>query len=340
MNWKDWRILSGATLAAILGAAAMAWHAWLRPMPVGADRLVTVHPGSTARRIGDELRSAGVVRSGTVFYAWARATGAASELKAGQYMMAPGISYAGAVEVLRRGEVVTHPLTVPEGLTVPEVAAHIAEATGEAADSVLAMMEQPGMVDSLGVPGPTLEGYLMPETYRFAAGVSAAAVVRTMTEQHLAFWGPDELAQADSLGMDVREVVTLASIVQEEMYLAEEGPRIAGVFRNRLRIGMPLQADATVQYALQQAFGQRTERLLFGDIDAVEDHPYNTYTRAGLPPGPVASPGEAALRAALAPEDHQFLYFMAQVDGSHEFSRTLAEHNRAVARARAARPGG
>ena len=167
-----------------------------------------------------------------------------------------------------------------------------------------------------------LEGYLFPETYRFAEGLAPADILREMVVRYQAYWTPERRARLDSLSLDERGLVTLASIVEEEARVGEERPIIAGVYTNRLEIGMLLQADPTVQYAL----GEPKARLLFADIDRVADDPYNTYTHPGLPPGPIASPGASSLDAALYPADVPYLFFVARPDGSHEFTRTNREH--------------
>ena len=222
---------------------------------------------------------------------------------------------------------VTEAVTIPEGFRLTQIAERIAPITGLPPDSVLTRLRAPGVDSLVGVPGPGLEGYLFPDTYRFAPGVGVGTVVRTMVARYHAFWTPERRARLDSLGMSEQQVVTLASIVQAEAQVVDEMPRIAAVYRNRLRRGMLLQADPTVLYAL----GGPRERLLYAAIDSVADDPYNTYRRRGLPPGPIGSPGEAALDAALHPSDEPYLYFVARLDGTHVFSRTLAEHNRNVA---------
>ena len=195
---------------------------------------------------------------------------------------------------------------------------------------MLAFMQDSAAAARFGVPGPGLEGYVFPETYRFSEGVEAREIVQAMVDRYRSFWGVEERRLADSLGLDEREVVTLASIVEEEARVPEERPIIAGVYLNRIELGWLLQADPTVQYAL----GEPKERLLYSDIDAVADNPYNTYTHPGLPPGPIASPGEASLRAVLQPADHSYLFFVARADGSHEFTRTAREHTNAKNRIR------
>ena len=181
-----------------------------------------------------------------------------------------------------------------------------------------------------GVPGPTLEGYVFPETYRFAEGVGLHTILSTIVARYHDFWGVAERDRAAEIGLNEREAVTLASIVEEEARVGSERAIIAGVYLNRLEIKMLLQADPTVQYAL----GEPKARLLYRDIDAVADHPYNTYTQPGLPPGPIASPGEASLRATLQPAEHDYLFFVARTDGSHEFTRTIRDHNNAKNRIR------
>jgi UPF0755 protein len=191
-------------------------------------------------------------------------------------------------------------------------------------------LEDLGLVDSLQVPGPTLEGYLFPDTYRFAEGVAPVQVAAEMVRHYRAVWDSARRAALDSIGMDERQVVTLASIIQAEARYDDEMPLISAVYHNRLRRGMRLQADPTVQYALES----RKKRLLYADIDSVATHPYNTYTHAGLPPGPIGSPGLAAIDAALHPAPVPYLYFVAGQNGHHEFSRTLVEHNRTIRRLR------
>lgn len=280
--------------------------------------------------IGSELQRGGLIDYPRAFALYARIKGAGRDLKAGHYRFRVGQSWGEILGALRSGELVTVPLTIPEGFTLREIAPRIAELSGLPADSVRAFLENPALAEQLGVPGPTLEGYLFPETYRFSEGLEVAAIVRELVARYRSFWGPRERALADSLELSEREVVTLASIVEEETRRGEERPRIAGVYLNRLRIGMLLQADPTVQYAL----GEPKPRLLFRDIDSVADHPYNTYVQPGLPPGPIASPGEASLRAVLEPEEHDFLFFVARPDGSHVFTRTAREHVNAINRIR------
>ena len=310
---------------ALLVVALGTWY--LTTPPAGSPAIgetveVVVPAGSGALAIGRQLHEEGLVRSPRLFAFAARARGVESQLKAGRYRFTGGMGWDELLDVLALGEVVTFPLTVPEGFTVRELAPRVAEATRVAVDSVIRLATDSAFAADLGVPGPTLEGYLFPETYRFAEGLPPEEILREMVMRYKAFWTAGRRARLDSLEMDERAIVTLASIVEEEARVAEERPVIAGVYANRLEIGMLLQADPTVQYAL----GEPKERLLFADIDRVADDPYNTYTHAGLPPGPISSPGEASLDAALYPADVPYLFFVARTDGSHEFTRTNREH--------------
>jgi UPF0755 protein len=289
-----------------------------------------VPSGATARTVGERLEEAGLIDHPRLFSLYVRMKGAQRDLKAGHYSLTAGSSWGELLDAIRRGDVVTHPLTIPEGFTLREVAPRIGDFVGAPTDSVLGMLQDTTLARALGVPGPTLEGYLFPETYRFSEGLEPRVLIETMVQKYHDFWGPAERRLADSLGMSEREIVTLASIVEEEARRPEERAVIAGVYLNRLDIGMLLQADPTVQYAL----GEPRERLLYRDIDAVAEDPYNTYTHPGLPPGPIASPGEASLRAVLEPEDVPYLFFVAQADGSHVFTRTQREHVNAKNRIR------
>jgi peptidoglycan lytic transglycosylase G len=324
----------GLSLALVLLLAlAGGWFATTAPWdgpPHGEPVEIAVPPGSGALAIGRQLEEARLIRSPRLFALVARTRGVEGSLKAGRYELAGGMKWGEILDAMARGEVMTFPLTVPEGFTLRELAPRVAEAAGVSADSVLALARDSAFVARAGVPGPTLEGYLFPETYRFAEGVDPADVLLEMTDRYREFWTPGRRARLDSLALDERDLVTLASIVEEEARVDEERPVIAAVYMNRLEIGMLLQADPTVQFAL----GEPKERLLFADIDRVADDPYNTYTHPGLPPGPISSPGAAAMDAALHPADVPYLFFVARPDGTHEFTRTNREHINATNRIR------
>ncbi|MEX2465903.1 MAG: endolytic transglycosylase MltG [Gemmatimonadota bacterium] len=290
---------------------------------------VDVPSGASFTEVVDTLSSRGIVGSPALFTVYARLRGADREIRSGRYHLSPGSSWNRVLSVLTRGEVVTAPLTVPEGFRLTQIAPRVADVAGIPGDSVLAYLTQPEVVDELEVPGPTLEGYLFPDTYRFAGGTRVSTVVRTMVDRYRDVWTPERRARLAEIGWSERELMTLASIIQAEARQVDEMPLISGVYHRRLDLGWRLQADPTVLYAL----GGPRDRLLFAAIDSVADSPYNTYTQGGLPPGPIGAPGELAIDAALAPKG-DYLYFVARPDGSHVFTRSLAEHNRAVAESR------
>lgn len=291
---------------------------------------VRVAEGSSALDIARQLEGAGLIEHPRVFALFAQLRGSAGDLKSGRYRFREGAGWTEVLSLLERGAVVTEAITVPEGFGLRDIAARLARLSVTRPEAIVRLASDTALVRELGVPGPTLEGYLFPETYRFAEGVSPAEALGTMTRRYRTFWSEERRARADSLGLTEREVVTLASIVEKEARLPEERPIIAGVYLNRLRLGMRLQADPTVQYAL----GAQRDRLLYRDIESVADHAYNTYTHTGLPPGPIASPGEAALLATLYPADVPYRFFVARPDGSHVFSRTEREHINAKNRIR------
>lgn len=319
-----------AVLAALaLGACSAPGRAGTQPDSVD----VVVPTGASGREVASRLAGAGLVRHPRLFALYARLLGSAGHLKSGHYRFAARSSWPRLLATLRAGEVVTRAVTIPEGFELREIAPRLAEVTASSSESILALARDTLLADSLGVPGPTLEGYLFPDTYRFAEGIPAREALGAMVARYRSFWGPAERRQMDSLDMDERQVVTLASIVEKEAKKDEERPIIAGVYLNRLRKGMLLQADPTVQFALDSP----RARLLYADIDRVADNPYNTYTHRGLPPGPIASPGAASLEAVLHPAHVPYLYFVARPDGSHVFTRTEREHVNAKNRIRGQR---
>jgi UPF0755 protein len=327
-DWVERLVGVGFVVAAFALIAAATW----RP---GAPVELTVPEGATLEEVADTLSARGVIRARPLFVVYARVLRADRNIKAGPYALRERSSWSGALGALTRGEVLTERLTIPEGYTLAQITPLVAELSNSPIEWVEALVASPGLDAALGVPGPGLEGYLFPDTYYFAYGVAPRTQFEAMVARYKNVWTPARRARLDSLGMTEIELVTLASIVQAEARRSEEMPRIAGVYHNRLRIGMLLQADPTVLYAL----GGYRARLLFAAIDSVAEHPYNTYTQPGLPPGPIGSPGEAAIDAALHPAGDD-LYFVAWPDGTHVFTRTLADHNRAVSRARAAGDAG
>ncbi len=317
-------VLLVAVLVLLAGLAAVGWLWWSsRPAaPEGsAPAEVVVETGTTVRDLGRRLDDRGVIRSALLFELWLRARGDAGRIQAGTYRLPRDRSLPAVVEMLVEGETVLVEVTIPEGLRLEQVAGIVKRSLGADSADFVAAGTDSILAESLGVSAPNLEGYLFPETYRVDPSTSAREMVRIMADQFREVFDGAWRARAESLGFTVDQVVTLASIVEEEARVPDERPTIAGVFWNRLRKGMRLEADPTVQYAL----GGHRERVLYRDLEV--DSPYNTYRNIGLPPGPIASPGRSALEATLYPDSVPYLYFVAVGDGGrHAFSETLAEH--------------
>ena len=324
------RRLMPLVLCAALGASAACDRGIQQE---GEPVRVRVPPGASFAEVTDSLAAKKIIQAPFLFRLYARVLGVDDEVKPGTYAFRPGTGWKSLLEDLRLGRILTYRLVIPEGWDLQRIAPRLASLTGMPAESVLAALADTAQAARFGVPGPTLEGYLYPATYTFPVDAPLDSVLASMVSVYKAMWTPDRRARADSLGLSEREVVTLASIIEKEAKVPEEMPLISAVYHNRLRIGYPLQADPTVQYAL----GAHRARLLNAHIDSVADHPYNTYRRQGLPPGPIASPSANALNAALYPADVDYLYFVARPDGRHIFTRSLAEHNRAKAAVRRGR---
>lgn len=291
---------------------------------------VQVPRGASMSDVADSLAAHGLIDSAFAFRVYARVKGLAGSMKAGTYEFRQGAGWDRMLDDIANARVVNDRLVIPEGWDIRRIAPTLAQLTGVHEDSVAELLFDTATARRLGVPGPTLEGYLFPATYTFPLNSPLDALVSRIVARYHQVWTPERRARADSMRLSEREVITLASIVEAEARRREELRLIAAVYHNRLRRNYPLQADPTVQYAL----GERQARLLFAHIDSSADHPYNTYRRPGLPPGPIGSPGEAAIDAVLDPDTVSYFFFVARPDGSHVFTRTFAEHQRAVAQAR------
>jgi UPF0755 protein len=285
-----------------------------------------VAPGAGVRDIGRQLRDLGLVRHPDIFRALVVSRGATARLRAGEYELTGSMSLDDIVTKLVKGDVVRRTVTFPEGSDL-ETMARLAAARGIMMEDFLAAARNPAPIRDLDPAAADLEGYLFPDTYDLTRRPPPAAdLVARMVKRFRDVITP-ELPRIQASGMSLREVVTLASVVELETARPEERPRIAAVFKNRLRKRMPLQTDPTVIYALRKA-GSYDGNIRRGDLDV--DSPYNTYRFPGLPPGPIASPGRDAIRAVLQPAAVRDLYFVSRNDGSHHFSDNLADHNRAV----------
>jgi UPF0755 protein len=298
-----------------------------------APERVTLPPGASFAAVTDSLIAHRVVSNRTWFTLLARLRGVDRSVHAGVYQFAPRLSAGKVLGILAKGQAVSLRFTVPEGLTLLDVAHLGSEQLGISEDSLIAAA-QDGVTASriLGFPVKSFEGFLRPETYSLPAGIAPTELVRLMAESFRSEWRPEWDLRLDSLKLSRLELVTLASIVEGEARADNERETIAGVYYNRLRIGMALQADPTVQYAIALKTGRRKPRLYTKDYKFAS--PYNTYLRPGLPPGPVNSPSQRSIVASLFPAKVPYLYFVAGPGGRHLFSRTYDEHLRNIGRVR------
>jgi peptidoglycan lytic transglycosylase G len=316
------RLLAGAAVAALAVVAVLAGTGWwfyrdvAGPGPLTAPRTVIIASGTRLDGIADQLARAGVIRHKLSFTLGAALTGRAGRLRAGEYRFPAGASALAAIDMLARGDTVRHRLTIPEGLTSAEVAALV--------DAAPALKGDPGL--------PPADGLLFPNTYIYSYGDERRALYARMEKAMAAALAQAWAERQPNLPYrNPRDLLILASLVEKETGRADERARIAGVFVNRLRLGMPLQCDPTVIYALSDKGTKKFEGpLTRADLDVAS--PYNTYVVKGLPPGPIDNPGAASLTAAARPASGDDLYFVADGSGGHVFAKTLAEHNRNVAR--------
>lgn len=321
------RIVRNAKFAILAGALAIG----ACDTPHGAPVRVIIPRGASFRAAADSMAAEGIIQSAFAFRIYARVRGRDRQIQAGTYLLRRGARWSDVVRAMNGGVGIINRVTIPEGFTIAQITPLLVRSLHTTSDSVDVAVRDSRLRSRLADPAATLEGYLFPDTYIFAIGTTARQAVTEMVKRFEREWKPEYDVQAAALGHSRHEIVTMASIVEKEARLPEERPVIAAVYYNRLKDGMPLQADPTVQFAL----GRHTDRVLYRDLAI--DSPYNTYLHTGLPPGPIASPGGASLRAALAPANVPFLYFVAALDGHHEFRATIAEHERAK---RAVRAGG
>jgi len=316
------------------GVAAVAYRAYtLAQEPFrGFDEeevFFTVERGASGSRIGHALEEQGIIRDRRLFLLALRIRARGRVVQAGEYRFAEPLSTFDVLEKLVSGDTFTFAVTIPEGLTLAETADLLAGRGLAEASAIRSAFEEASLVRDLDPEAPSLEGYLYPTTYRFPRKVAPDELARTLLSQFKQVFDGKRREEARKLGLSLRQVVTLASVIEKETGLAEERPLIASVFWNRLRIGMPLQSDPTIIYALELE-GTFDGNLRRDDLDL--DSPYNTYRFPGLPPGPIASPGEASIKAVLEPAESRYLYFVSRNDGSHHFSESYSDHANAVRR--------
>jgi UPF0755 protein len=316
-------------IVVVLGGGAWIYTSVERPYKgyEAQEQFVDIPSGSGTATMARRLADAGVVRSAQVFRVAVWLRGSSRRLQAGEYRFDQPMTAADVVDKISRGDVYVRAVTFREGLTVREMASVFESAGYGRASEFIEAARKAEVVREMDPEAKDLEGYLFPDTYTLPRRTTAEQLVDRMVSRFEKVMTPELRNKAVERGFTVRQVVTLASLVEKETAKPEERPVVAGVYTNRMRIGMGLQCDPTVIYALMLA-GRYDGNIRKGDLQI--DSPYNTYRYAGLPPGPIAAPGEASLRAAVEPADVPYLYFVSRNDGSHVFSTTLDEHNRNV----------
>lgn len=289
----------------------------------GKEEIFVIQQGRSLREIAEDLEIRHLVKSKTVFVLWTRIMGYSREIKSGEYLLSAAMAPVEILEKLRGGRILTHPLTIPEGATREQIADLLQERGLAQRDLFLTLTEDPKVLKKYDLPGSSLEGYLFPDTYHFGRDLPPMRIIDTMLSRFRQVTGPLE-GRAGETGMSMEEIVILASIVEKEAGHPDERPLVASVFLNRLERGMRLQSDPTVIYGVEGFEGRIRKKHL------LEKTPYNTYVIQGLTPGPICNPGLESIRAVIFPATTEYLYFVSKNDGSHHFSKTLVEHNRAV----------
>lgn len=300
------------------------------PMPGSSNttRIIEIPHGAGLRGIAEILRTQSLIRSQTSFLIMTALKGSSDTLKAGEYEIPPGLSPYGILRILESGKVKIHFISVPEGFTLKDIARILNKENLAREDEIIRLSKDKTFLKSMGIYSNSSEGYLFPDTYQFIKGVKPEEILSKMITRLNEIFSAEFKEKTDKMGFDIHKVLTLASLIEKETQRDDERALISAVFHNRLRQGMPLQSDPTVGYSMKKPNAFLTRQ------DLQFDSPFNTYRYRGLPPSPIASPGKASIVAALNPAPVKYLYFVAKNDGSHAFSFTLEEHNRAVYRYR------
>jgi UPF0755 protein len=333
-GWRNVLLGLGILGLLLLVPVAMFGWSWIklqRPYQgyEGTEKAVTIPQGTAVGEILQKLEREGVIADAKLARSYLVYFMGDPTIQAGEYVFEGPLTTAQVLRKLVSGDVVSHSVTLVEGLTLEETAEQLSKGGFGRREVFLDIMRSPELISDFDPDAPDLEGYLFPETYSFASGTSERQIVSTMVKTFRDRFESEvrPLLAQDPPGRTVRQVVALASIVEKEAQVESERPLIAAVYQNRLDRGIGLHADPTVIYALKRV-GRWNGNIRRDDLRI--DSPYNTYRYAGLPPGPIASPGLASLKAAAAPSDVPYLYFVSRNDGSHVFAETLAEHNRNV----------
>lgn len=305
-------------------AGSFAFQILLSPVSPPEPLTYELKNGTSLTQVARDLHAAGVLRSPYSLRFFATLNKQSGNIQSGNYRFSTAATPQEILERLVKGDVINASLTIPEGFTLKQIIDRIVTLGYGRRSRLQELAASPEFIQSLGLDGNSLEGYLYPETYLFTPGIDEAALFRMMVNQFREHLKPELLAKAKAHNLNLHQLVTLASIIEKETAKTEEMPLISSVFHNRLARKIPLQTDPTVIYGIKDFDGNLTRKHLKTRT------PYNTYLIRGLPPGPIASPGQKALEAAAEPAKTKFLYFVAKGDGTHQFSATLKEHNLAV----------
>ncbi|RKY82298.1 endolytic transglycosylase MltG [candidate division KSB1 bacterium] len=287
---------------------------------------VTVKPGMSSFEIADMLVEKGVIRNKKRFIAAIKILGVSTKLQSGDYIFSGRLNNYSVTLKLYKGRVITQSITFPEGMKARDMAGLISRKFNVDSLDFMRLVKSDSVCKSYGIRAGSLEGYLYPDTYKFRKNVTASEIVDAMVKRWKELFTDSLRARAEEINLSVHQVMTLASIIEGEVQLDRERATVSSLYHNRLRIGMRLQADPTIQYIIKN--GPR--RLLEKDLKI--DSPYNTYIYAGLPPGPINNPGVKSIIAALYPDSTKYLYMVANGDGSHHFSKTIIDHIKAKKR--------
>ena len=311
----------GPLLGLILGGGRIYYSLAIRKYQ-GPPVTFQIHSGETFSKINYRLGQEEIIGSTKVFHRYCQYKGYLTNFKTGIYEIPTGITMLGVIELFQSGRGLLTSVTIPEGKNLYEIATILEENKVTSKDDFIEVAKDPAIAKELGLPGLSLEGYLYPETYSFAPQSPAKSVAEAMVN---VFKSKTNALDFNSSPLNPKEVIILASLVEKETGAGFERPIIAGVFLNRLQKRMRLQSDPTTIYGIWERFNGNLRKS-----DLLEKTPYNTYKISGLPVGPIANPGISAIEAVLDPADHEFIYFVSKNDGTHVFSKTLVEHNRAV----------
>ncbi len=307
----------------VLIAPMVVWWYLSRPTGLVTPLEITVSPGMTAHDIGALLKERGLIRNATVFAWTARLHGHSEDLEAGIYLLKGTLTTPDILRELLRAPLQLKRVTIPEGLASPQIGLLLQQHGLADSARFVALVHDRNFTHKLGIDAPSLEGYLFPQTYMFNRTTTEEEIIRRMLEEFDKVFTGSFYARLDSLKLSLNQALTLASIVEREAVVQKERALIAGVFLARLERSMMLESCPTVEYAM----GYHKEHLENADLEI--DSPYNTYKYPGLPPGPIANPGQASIQATLFPTKTDYLYFVARGDGTHVFSHTNEQHEAA-----------